>query len=77
MKQESFNKFEEKGIGLPPIEAAYERLADLNVKIYILDEALRVRGISMEDLPRIIGLYETESWEGPGKFLGSGFRRSF
>jgi len=39
-----------KGIGLPPIDAAYKKLVSLNVKLYILEEALKERGISKENL---------------------------
>ena len=39
-----------KGIGLPPEESAYKKLVDLDVKLYILEEALRERGIAREDL---------------------------
>jgi len=39
-----------KSIGLPTVAAAYERLTGLNVKLYLLDEALKERGIAREDL---------------------------
>ena len=39
-----------KGIGLPPIDVAYGRLVSLEVKVYILEEALKERGISKEQL---------------------------
>ncbi len=39
-----------KAIGLPPVSAAYERLTDMNVKVFLLEESLKERGISREDL---------------------------
>jgi len=39
-----------EGIGLPSIESACKNLAKFNVKVYVLEEALRKRGIKQEDL---------------------------
>lgn len=39
-----------EGIGLPPIDAAYGKLTNMNVRLYILEEALKERGISRKDL---------------------------
>lgn len=39
-----------ENIGLPAIDAAYKRLVSLDVKVYILEEALKERGISQKEL---------------------------
>ena len=39
-----------KDIGLPSIDVAYEKLVSLDVRIYILKEALAERGISQNEL---------------------------
>lgn len=41
---------EPKDLGLPPIDPAYKMLVNLNVNLYVLEEALKERGISKEDL---------------------------
>ena len=42
-----------KNIGLQSMEAAYRKLTSLDVKVYILEEALKERGISREELMEI------------------------